>query len=851
MNIDETYEEDVYMSQDFDPESPIFVNDSLERDGGSNGFIMDNKTTEQYFMGDPDPSEPMSDNGFDNLHAESLIQAASESDHTNTHDKAGDLSQTSGDHSNISFSIPGAFKENNYMEIDNSPPFTIDSDLFFDSASNNNNNSNHNTTNNQSGGKEASTRETLFPHNQFFIRQYKNSLSSSNQGHSPNNNVSPNSNVVGSNVNTPVPTQNPHFDTPNSVINPNYLPSENQYYDDASVYSSIVNDNESVDNHSQFNRRSISMTQTNLSVGPYPPVNPYANDLSPLTTTTSLTHSVNSLHSTQPSFFSAHQYLPRHSLEVPLSHRNSVDYISKNRNSIEPSTSVQRQPRANNNRYLSFTNSISNYIPFMGDKNNSNNNNNNQRTSPISGPPSPISNGSGSTPFMNQPAAQRQQSKHLIRSIFKLNPQNAQESMENPEVNDNESPDIEGITEEITASEFDRDLNAEFLVLSPTGEESELYGLNPLPNNISSKKVKKPKRSIFTRFKGPVKQESTDELDFNNDDSSKHSGNNSSNQELDDPQSFDFHGNMSRTPSSANTVRTGNNLQPNLEITNSNGSSHFPDYAALFENVGKRKMIGKNSTFKNKTRVKTEKSGTDTFDEDNDTSFMNTKVKHEKQEFDTFDNDVDSFPNSKVSFEASSTVSSSTTAHSRHPSQYEDSMHDDDDYDRNENGGNSTNVLSNASKRILGSKLMKRKPSKKESELKNIKTKVMADGVEVEVDMKTLNLPQDAQAFPISVVNSKTRTRGRKENKEADLSDSTKIYLCTYCSRRFKRQEHLKRHFRSLHTFEKPYSCDICNKKFSRTDNLNQHLKTHKEEEAAAEAAAAAAAAAATLGEAT
>ncbi|RKP28909.1 hypothetical protein METBISCDRAFT_1490, partial [Metschnikowia bicuspidata] len=52
-------------------------------------------------------------------------------------------------------------------------------------------------------------------------------------------------------------------------------------------------------------------------------------------------------------------------------------------------------------------------------------------------------------------------------------------------------------------------------------------------------------------------------------------------------------------------------------------------------------------------------------------------------------------------------------------------------------------------------------------------------------------------------------------------------YICRYCSRRFKRQEHLKRHFRSLHTAEKPFDCTICQKKFSRTDNLNQHLKVH------------------------
>ncbi|KAH3674488.1 hypothetical protein WICMUC_003326 [Wickerhamomyces mucosus] len=67
-------------------------------------------------------------------------------------------------------------------------------------------------------------------------------------------------------------------------------------------------------------------------------------------------------------------------------------------------------------------------------------------------------------------------------------------------------------------------------------------------------------------------------------------------------------------------------------------------------------------------------------------------------------------------------------------------------------------------------------------------------------------------------------TRGRKPAVEFD---ATKMFVCTLCSRRFRRQEHLKRHFRSLHTHEKPFNCPKCSKKFSRTDNLAQHIKTH------------------------
>lgn len=71
--------------------------------------------------------------------------------------------------------------------------------------------------------------------------------------------------------------------------------------------------------------------------------------------------------------------------------------------------------------------------------------------------------------------------------------------------------------------------------------------------------------------------------------------------------------------------------------------------------------------------------------------------------------------------------------------------------------------------------------------------------------------------------NSSAR-RGRKQSLTEDPS---KTFVCTLCSRRFRRQEHLKRHYRSLHTQEKPFECGECGKKFSRSDNLSQHQRTH------------------------
>lgn len=67
----------------------------------------------------------------------------------------------------------------------------------------------------------------------------------------------------------------------------------------------------------------------------------------------------------------------------------------------------------------------------------------------------------------------------------------------------------------------------------------------------------------------------------------------------------------------------------------------------------------------------------------------------------------------------------------------------------------------------------------------------------------------------------------RRGRKQSLTEDPSKTFVCDLCSRRFRRQEHLKRHYRSLHTQEKPFECTECGKKFSRSDNLAQHARTH------------------------
>ncbi|KAE8352911.1 hypothetical protein BDV28DRAFT_165281 [Aspergillus coremiiformis] len=77
----------------------------------------------------------------------------------------------------------------------------------------------------------------------------------------------------------------------------------------------------------------------------------------------------------------------------------------------------------------------------------------------------------------------------------------------------------------------------------------------------------------------------------------------------------------------------------------------------------------------------------------------------------------------------------------------------------------------------------------------------------------------EAPPLPVSV-----NRRGRKQSL---TDDPSKTFVCSLCSRRFRRQEHLKRHYRSLHTQDKPFECNECGKKFSRSDNLAQHARTH------------------------
>ncbi|KAF2652269.1 hypothetical protein K491DRAFT_605237 [Lophiostoma macrostomum CBS 122681] len=89
------------------------------------------------------------------------------------------------------------------------------------------------------------------------------------------------------------------------------------------------------------------------------------------------------------------------------------------------------------------------------------------------------------------------------------------------------------------------------------------------------------------------------------------------------------------------------------------------------------------------------------------------------------------------------------------------------------------------------------------------------------------NTPDNAVASSSDDNSTPVAPTSRRGRKQSLTEDPSKTFVCTLCSRRFRRQEHLKRHYRSLHTHEKPFECTDCGKKFSRSDNLSQHQRTH------------------------
>ena len=57
------------------------------------------------------------------------------------------------------------------------------------------------------------------------------------------------------------------------------------------------------------------------------------------------------------------------------------------------------------------------------------------------------------------------------------------------------------------------------------------------------------------------------------------------------------------------------------------------------------------------------------------------------------------------------------------------------------------------------------------------------------------------------------------------MADDQELYACPLCSKRYKRREHMQRHW-SSHNPSKPHNCAQCNRGFQRLDVLKRHART-------------------------
>ncbi len=56
-----------------------------------------------------------------------------------------------------------------------------------------------------------------------------------------------------------------------------------------------------------------------------------------------------------------------------------------------------------------------------------------------------------------------------------------------------------------------------------------------------------------------------------------------------------------------------------------------------------------------------------------------------------------------------------------------------------------------------------------------------------------------------------------------------KPFSCSYCSKRFSRQDKMRSHER-IHTGTKPYKCDLCSYSCTESGSLRKHIRVHTDE---------------------
>jgi hypothetical protein len=195
-------------------------------------------------------------------------------------------------------------------------------------------------------------------------------------------------------------------------------------------------------------------------------------------------------------------------------------------------------------------------------------------------------------------------------------------------------------------------------------------------------------------------------------------------------------------------------------------------------------------------------------------------------------------PSENVNFVGSKRQRTELVSFSEEDSQYSDNFSDFEEdfvtpglltpYDSDVCFDHDDMMSTTSKKRSTGSKRSSHGEESDSEEYSNVKE---------ESPSKDSSNQQDAQAASENAIATSSDEADTPANSSAPVSrrgrkqslteDPSKTFVCTLCSRRFRRQAHLKRHYRSLHTHDKPFECTDCGKKFSRSDNLSQHQRTH------------------------
>lgn len=65
----------------------------------------------------------------------------------------------------------------------------------------------------------------------------------------------------------------------------------------------------------------------------------------------------------------------------------------------------------------------------------------------------------------------------------------------------------------------------------------------------------------------------------------------------------------------------------------------------------------------------------------------------------------------------------------------------------------------------------------------------------------------------------------KKSSRPHSSGSRYKRVTCPACGKSYANKDTWKRHFRSVHTSERPHRCNLCSWRFTRPDDLKTHLK--------------------------